>query len=116
MTGLSTLCYIEKWFTKRVPEILKLVVVPFMALFITGILTVTIIGPAAREIGNYIALIFKTLMLTPGLKYLGGFAGTVVNSYGYGAFFTGTAMLGVPVLVLVWLAGRVLGGGEKDAS
>ncbi len=69
-----TLCYIEKWFTKRVPEILKLVVVPFMALFITGILTVTIIGPAAREIGNYIALIFKTLMLTPGLKYLGGFA------------------------------------------
>lgn len=69
-----TLCYIEKWFTKRVPEILKLVIVPFMALLLTGILTVTIIGPVSREIGNYIALIFKTLMLTPGLKYIGGFA------------------------------------------
>lgn len=69
-----TLCYIEKWFAKRVPEILKFVIVPFMALFLTGILTITIIGPVSREIGNYIALIFKTLMLSPGLKYIGGFA------------------------------------------
>ena len=54
------------------------------------------------------------MLLLP--KYLGGFGGTVVNSYGYGTFFTGTAMLGVPVLVLVWLAGRVLVVGEKDTN
>jgi PAT family beta-lactamase induction signal transducer AmpG len=29
-----------------------------------------------------------------------------VDSFGYPAFFTGTALLGVPVLILVWLASR----------
>jgi len=29
-----------------------------------------------------------------------------VDAYGYASFFTGTALLGLPVLVLVWLAGR----------
>ena len=67
-----TLCYIEKWLNKRVPEVLKLVIVPFVTLMITGILTVTILGPVAREIGNFIAEIFKFLMLKPGLKYIGG--------------------------------------------
>ena len=60
------------------------------------------------------ALFSSIMLLLP--KYLGGFGGTVVNSYGYGTFFTGTAMLGVPVLVLVWLAGRVLVVGEKDTN
>ncbi len=67
-----TLCYIEKWLNKRVPEVLKLVIVPFVTLMITGILTVTILGPVARELGNFIAEIFKFLMLKPGLKYIGG--------------------------------------------
>jgi len=30
-----------------------------------------------------------------------------VNAHGYEAFFHATAWLGVPVLLLVWLAGRV---------
>jgi hypothetical protein len=32
--------------------------------------------------------------------------------FGYEAFFTGTALLGLPVLALVWLAARAHVGGE----
>jgi len=30
-----------------------------------------------------------------------------VNAFGYAQFFTATALLGAPVLALVWLASRV---------
>jgi len=30
-----------------------------------------------------------------------------VDAFGYAHFFTSTALLGLPVLVLVWLASRV---------
>jgi len=51
------------------------------------------------------ALFTSIMLLLP--KFLAGFSGWVVDQVGYGWFFTGTAMLGLPVLVLVWLAGRV---------
>ena len=70
------------------------------AAFIAYLSSLTSVSYSATQY----ALFTSIMLLLP--KYLGGFAGTVVNSYGYGAFFTGTAMLGVPVLVLVWLAGR----------
>ncbi len=40
-------------------------------------------------------------------KWLAGFSGVVVDSVGYSTFFVGTALLGVPVLLLVALASRV---------
>jgi PAT family beta-lactamase induction signal transducer AmpG len=50
--------------------------------------------------------IFSSIMtLLP--KILAGFSGTVVDSVGYSAFFIGTAILGIPVLYLVVLAGRI---------
>jgi PAT family beta-lactamase induction signal transducer AmpG len=36
-----------------------------------------------------------------------GFSGAFVDAFGYEAFFYATALLGVPVLLLVWLASRV---------
>ena len=36
-----------------------------------------------------------------------GFSGLYVDHFGYAQFFVSTALLGVPVLVLVWLASRV---------
>nr|VFJ92091.1 MAG: MFS transporter, PAT family, beta-lactamase induction signal transducer AmpG [Candidatus Kentron sp. LFY] len=49
--------------------------------------------------------IFTSLMtLLP--KFLGGYSGGIVDSIGYSAFFVGTALLGLPVLVLIWLAAR----------
>ena len=48
------------------------------------------------------ALFSSVMLLLP--KFLAGWSGWMVDHYGYQVFFTGTAMLGVPVLVLVWLA------------
>jgi PAT family beta-lactamase induction signal transducer AmpG len=51
------------------------------------------------------ALFSSLMLLLP--KFLAGFSGLVVDQIGYPGFFVGTALLGVPVLVLVWLAGRL---------
>ena len=50
------------------------------------------------------ALFSSMMLLAP--KWLAGFSGQFVDAHGYGAFFTGTALLGLPVLLLVWLASR----------
>lgn len=50
------------------------------------------------------ALFSSVMMLLP--KFVGGFSGLAVDSIGYEQFFTLTALVGVPVLLLVWLAWR----------
>lgn len=50
------------------------------------------------------ALFSSTMLLLP--KFIAGFSGDYVDSYGYSSFFTATALMGVPVLILVWLASR----------
>ena len=52
------------------------------------------------------ALFSSMMLLAP--KWLAGFSGVYVDAHGYAAFFTSTAWLGAPVLLLVWLASRVL--------
>ena len=44
------------------------------------------------------------MLLLP--KFIAGFSGEFVDAYGWANFFTGTALIGVPVLLLVWLVGR----------
>ena len=64
--------------------------------------------------------LFSSLMTLPG-KFIGGFSGIVVDSYGYAAFFTAASGLGIPAILLAfWLllkeSGRKSGGegaGEK---
>jgi PAT family beta-lactamase induction signal transducer AmpG len=51
------------------------------------------------------ALFSSIMLLLP--KWLAGFSGKYVDAFGYGHFFTATALLGLPVLVLVWLASRL---------
>jgi PAT family beta-lactamase induction signal transducer AmpG len=51
------------------------------------------------------ALFSSMMLLLP--KFVAGFSGDYVNAFGYAHFFTSTALLGLPVLVLVWLASRV---------
>jgi len=53
------------------------------------------------------ALFSSVMLLLP--KYLAGWSGWAVDQFGYVSFFIGTALLGVPVLLLVWLAGRARG-------
>ncbi len=50
------------------------------------------------------ALLSSVMLLLP--KWIAGFSGRFVDAYGYSPFFLGTALLGVPVLLLVFLASR----------
>ena len=51
------------------------------------------------------ALFSSMMLLLP--KFLAGYSGKYVDTFGYSHFFTATAVLGLPVLVLVWLASRM---------
>ncbi|MBL4901627.1 MAG: MFS transporter [Desulfocapsa sp.] len=51
--------------------------------------------------------LFSSLMtLFP--KLIGGYSGTAVSAYGYETFFLITAAMGIPVLFLVWFAGKLV--------
>ncbi|PIF76152.1 PAT family beta-lactamase induction signal transducer AmpG [Variovorax sp. 54] len=61
------------------------------------------------------ALFSSLMLLLP--KFIAGYSGAFVDAYGYSTFFTATALLGVPVLLLVALAARSAartGGGERQ--
>jgi PAT family beta-lactamase induction signal transducer AmpG len=58
------------------------------------------------------ALFSSLMLLLP--KFLAGFSGVAVDAAGYAWFFTGTALLGVPMLGLVWLASRTHVAEEKS--
>lgn len=51
------------------------------------------------------ALFSSMMLLAP--KAIAGFSGDFVDAFGYATFFTSTALLGVPVLLLVMVAARV---------
>jgi PAT family beta-lactamase induction signal transducer AmpG len=51
------------------------------------------------------ALFSSMMLLAP--KAIAGFSGDFVDAFGYATFFTSTALLGLPVLLLVMLAARV---------
>ena len=59
------------------------------------------------------ALFSSLMLLLP--KFVAGFSGQFVDTWGYEAFFISTALLGLPVLVLVWLANRAQGLGDGPA-
>ena len=44
------------------------------------------------------------MLLLP--KFIAGFSGKYVDAFGYASFFNATALLGLPVLLLVALAAR----------
>lgn len=59
------------------------------------------------------ALFSSLMLLLP--KFVAGFSGDYVNAHGYAHFFTSTAILGLPVLLLVWAAGHVKKSREPAA-
>jgi MFS transporter, PAT family, beta-lactamase induction signal transducer AmpG len=70
------------------------------AAFIAYLSSLTNINYSATQY----ALFSSMMLLLP--KFLAGFSGKYVDAFGYGNFFTATALLGLPVLLLVWLASR----------
>ena len=71
------------------------------AAFIAYLSSLTNINYSATQF----ALFSSMMLLLP--KFLAGYSGAFVDAFGYGNFFTATALLGLPVLVLVWLASRM---------
>ncbi len=51
------------------------------------------------------AVLSSLMLLAP--KFLAGYSGVYVDDHGYNQFFIATALLGVPVLLLVWLVMRM---------
>ncbi|MGK6308794.1 AmpG family muropeptide MFS transporter [Variovorax sp. DT-64] len=70
------------------------------AAFIAYLSSLTNISYSATQY----ALFSSLMLLLP--KFIAGYSGVFVDAYGYHAFFTGTAALGLPVLLLVALAAR----------
>jgi len=58
------------------------------------------------------ALFSSMMLLLP--KLVAGYSGVYVDAFGYANFFNSTALLGAPVLLLVWLASRVAGQPKGD--
>ncbi len=56
------------------------------------------------------AVLSSLMLLAP--KFLAGYSGVYVDAYGYNPFFIGTAVLGVPVVLLVWLVMRMEAPGK----
>ena len=59
---MSTL---EKWLHKHVPEILDLFVTPLVTVLVTGILTMTIIGPVFKVVEDWILIGARTIITLP---------------------------------------------------
>ncbi|MEO5660927.1 MAG: MFS transporter [Polaromonas sp.] len=70
------------------------------AAFIAYLSSLTNINYSATQY----ALFSSMMLLLP--KTLAGYSGRYVDAFGYGNFFTATALLGVPVLLLIGLASR----------
>jgi PAT family beta-lactamase induction signal transducer AmpG len=70
------------------------------AAFVGYLSSLTNVGYSATQY----ALFSSLMLLLP--KFIAGFSGDYVNAFGYATFFTSTAALGLPVLVLVALAMR----------
>ena len=71
------------------------------AAFIAYLSSLTNINYSATQY----ALFSSMMLLLP--KFIAGYSGKYVDAFGYTDFFTATAMLGAPVLLLVWLASRI---------
>ena len=71
------------------------------AAFIAYLSSLTNINYSATQY----ALFSSMMLLLP--KFLAGYSGAYVDAFGYGYFFTATALLGLPVLALVYLASKM---------
>lgn len=61
---------IELSLRKVMPDVLKMIVIPFIAILTTVLISYIVIGPVSRELGDAIAFIFNVLLTGP-LKIVG---------------------------------------------
>ena len=76
VVAVFIMCVIEKWLHKHVPDMLDLFVTPLVTVLVTGILTMTIIGPVFSAFEELVLQFFTFLLSIPfGLG--GALAGAV---------------------------------------
>jgi PAT family beta-lactamase induction signal transducer AmpG len=71
------------------------------AAFIAYLSSLTNISYSATQY----ALFSSMMLLIP--KWMAGFSGVYVDHFGYSTFFISTAIIGLPVLILVWFVGKL---------
>lgn len=82
--AVLALSYIYRWVDKLLPQVLRTVFTPTISLFVTGILTLTVIGPISIHLGNLLAAgVAGLFTISPVL------AGIVVGAIRPIAIFTG---------------------------
>lgn len=64
---IIVMSYIEKFFAKVVPSILRTILVPLLTIFVTGVLVLVAIGPVGSIISNVIASNFLTFYINYGM-------------------------------------------------
>ena len=108
LSAASNLLY--SWLGTRGHDVTALIWVISVDNLAGGIATAAFIGYVSSLTNvNYSATqyaLFSSLMvLAP--KFLAGYSGRFVDAFGYANFFNATALLGAPVVLLVWLAARM---------
>jgi len=102
MTAATNLLFV--WLAQLPPNVATLAVVVSADNLAGGIANVALIAwlssmTSASFTATQYAL-FSSLMTLPG-KFLGGFSGIVVADFGYAEFFTLSAVMGIPAILLV---------------
>ena len=65
VVAVFIMCVIEKWLHKHVPDMLDLFVTPLVTVLVTGILTMTIIGPVFAAFEELVLQFFQFLLAIP---------------------------------------------------
>jgi MFS transporter, PAT family, beta-lactamase induction signal transducer AmpG len=107
LSALSNLLYV--WLGTRGHDVQALTLVISIDNLASGIASVAFVAylssltNIAYSAAQY-AIFSSIMLLLP--KWVGGFSGRWVDAFGYANFFTMTAVLGIPVLLLIWLVGK----------
>jgi PAT family beta-lactamase induction signal transducer AmpG len=97
------------WLAGQAPELVSLIGVVSADNLAGGIASAAFIAylsslTQVQYSATQYALFSSMMLLAP--KWLAGFSGVFVDAHGYPVFFVATALLGVPVLVLLYALGR----------
>ena len=105
--------------THAAPALWRLIVVVSADNLASGIASAAFVAYLSsltnvRYSATQYALFSSMMLLAP--KAIAGFSGEFVDAHGYVSFFNGTALLGLPVVLLVWLAAHVARKAPADQA
>ena len=102
VVAVFIMCMIEKWLHKHVPDMLDLFVTPLVTVLVTGLLTMTVIGPVFAAFEELVLHFFQFLLAIPF-----GLGGALA-----GAIYPLTVVLGVHHMFNALEASMVAAGAD----